>query len=181
MDKPTLQGEMLVLRPLAAGDADGVWEIVSDPESRRMAGTTRDWTRADVERRLATARTSDERIDLAVTANGSDEYLGEILLEEIDPVVRSASLRLTMRPAYRGRGYGTEAILLVLDMAFDGLGLHRVGALVPAINTRAKSLYENLGFRVEGRLRDAFRDGEGWTDGLVMGLLEDEYRAGQHA
>ena len=179
MDKPTLQGEMLVLRPLVAGDADGVWEIVSDPESRRMAGTTRDWTRADVDRWLRTVRASDERIDLAVTANGSDEYLGEIVLEGIDPVVRSAALRLTMRPAYRGRGYGTEAILLVLGMAFDGLGLHRVGAVVPAINARAKSLYENLGFRVEGRLRDSFRDGTGWTDGLVMGLLEDEYRASQ--
>ncbi len=181
MDKPTLQGEMLVLRPLRPQDADGMWEIVSDPEARRMSGTAREWTRADVDRWVAAVRTSDERIDLAVTANGSDEYLGEIVLEAIDQSVGSAGLRLTMRPAYRGRGYGTEAILLVLDMAFDGLGLHRVGAVVPAINTRAKSLYENLGFRVEGRLRDSFRDGAGWTDGLVMGVLEDEYRAGQPA
>ena len=181
MDKPTLQGEMLVLRPTGPRDADGMWEIVTDPESRRMAGTTRDWTRAEVDRWLAGVAASDERIDLAVTANGSDEYLGEIVLEDIDAAVRSATLRLTMRPAYRGRGYGTEAILLVLDMSFDGLGLHRVGAVVPAINARAHSLYENLGFRVEGRLRDAFRDGAGWTDGIVMGLLEDEYRAAQHA
>jgi RimJ/RimL family protein N-acetyltransferase len=179
MDKPTLQGEMIVLRPVGRQDVDAMWEIVTDPEARRMAGTTRDWAREDVARWIAGVGAADERIDLAVTANGSDEYLGEILLEGIDPVVRSAALRLTMRPAYRGRGYGTEAILLVLGMAFDGLGLHRVGALVPAINARAKSLYENLGFRVEGRLRDSFRDGEGWTDGLVMGLLEDEYRASQ--
>jgi RimJ/RimL family protein N-acetyltransferase len=180
MDKPTLQGEMLVLRPIGPQDGDGMWEMVSDAEARRMAGTTRDWTRADVDCWLRAVGASDERIDLAVTANGSDEYLGEIVLEAIDTSVRSATLRLTMRPAYRGRGYGTEAILLVLDMAFDGLGLHRVGAVVPAINARAKSLYENLGFRVEGRLRDGFRDGDGWTDALVMGLLEDEYRAGQH-
>ena len=130
---------------------------------------------------LAGLAASDERIDLAVTANGSDEYLGEIVLDSIDLRLGSANLRLTMRPAYRGRGYGTEAILLVLGMVFDGLGLHRVGAAVPAINARAHSLYENLGFRVEGRLRDAFRDGDGWTDGIVMGLLEDEYRAAQHA
>ena len=181
MDKPTLQGEMLVLRPIGPQDADAMWELVTDPEARRMAGTTRDWTRADVERWPVAVSASDERIDLAVTANGSDEYLGEIVLDAIDPHVRSANLRLTMRPGYRGRGYGTEAILLVLGMAFDGLGLHRVGAVVPAINARAQSLYENLGFRVEGRLRDGFRDGDGWTDGVVLGLLEDEYRAGQHA
>jgi RimJ/RimL family protein N-acetyltransferase len=181
MDKPTLQGEMLVLRPLRAQDAEGMWEIVSDPESGRTARATRDWTRLDVDRWIAAVAASDERIDLAVTANGSDEFLGEIVLEAIDDQARSATLRLTMRPAYRGRGYGTEAILLVLAMAFDGLGLHRVEVSVPATNARAKSLHENLGFRVEGRLRDAFRDAEGWTDGLVMGLLEDEYRAGPQA
>lgn len=179
MDKPTLQGEMLVLRPVAPQDVDAMWEIVTDPEARRMAGTARDWSREDVARWIAGVRAADERIDLAVTANGSDEYLGEIVLDAIDTTAGSANLRLTMRPAYRGRGYGTEAILLVLGMAFGGLGLHRVGALVPAINARAHSLYENLGFRVEGRLRDVFRDGDGWTDGLAMGLLEDEYRAGQ--
>jgi RimJ/RimL family protein N-acetyltransferase len=180
MDKPTLQGEMLVLRPIGPQDADAMWELVTDAEARRISGTARDWTRQDVALWVSGIAASDDRIDLAVTANGSDEYLGEIVLDGIDRRVGSAALRLTMRPAYRGRGYGTEAILLVLAMAFDGLGLHRVGADVPAINARAKSLYENLGFRVEGRLRDAFRDGDGWTDGIVMGLLEDEYRAAQH-
>ena len=179
MDKPTLHGEMLVLRPIGPHDADAIWEVVSDPESRRLAGLSEELTHRDVQRWTAHVATVDDRIDLAVTMSGSDEYLGEIVLDAIDPVVRSANLRLTMRPAYRGRGYGTEAIQLVLGMGFDGLGLHRIGLVVPAINARAKSLYENVGFRVEGRLRDAFRDGDGWTDGLVMGLLEDEYRAGQ--
>jgi RimJ/RimL family protein N-acetyltransferase len=82
-----------------------------------------------------------------------------------------------MRPANRGRGYGTEAIELVLGLAFDGIGLHRVGLDVLSINARAYSLYENIGFRVEGRLRDAYRDGDGWCDAILMALLEDEYRA----
>ena len=67
----------------------------------------------------------------------------------------------------------------MLGFAFDGLGLHRVELDVLSVNTRALSLYENLGFRVEGRRRDAYRDGERWCDAIDMGLLEDEYRAGQ--
>lgn len=181
MDKPTLHGEMLVLRPVGPQDAEPMWELVTDPEARRMAGIAREFTREDVAGWTEGVASAEGRIDLAVTMTGSDEYLGEIVLDEIDRHVGSANLRLTMRPAYRGRGYGTEAIQLVLGMAFGGLGLHRVGAVVPAVNARAKSLYENIGFRVEGRLRDAFRDGPGWTDGIVMGLLEDEYRAGQDA
>lgn len=181
MDKPTLVGEMIVLRPVGPQDVEPMWDLVTDPEGRRMAGTTGELTHEDVAAWTASGGAVDGRIDLAVTTTSSDEFLGEIVLDAIDQVAGSANLRLTMRPAYRGRGYGTEAILLVLGMAFGGLGLHRVGAVVPAINARAKSLYENLGFHVEGRLRDAFRDGDGWTGGIVMSLLEDEYRAGLRA
>lgn len=181
MKAPTLQGEMIVLRPLDARDADAVYEVLSDAEGRRLVGSTRECTRAQVPAAIEQAAAAEDRIVLAVTANGSDEYLGQIALEAIDPVVQSAAVTLQMRPAYRGRGYGTEAIELVLGFAFDGLGLHRVGLQVVAINARATSLYENLGFRTEGRLRDAYRDGDGWCDGIVMGLLEDEYRAGQPA
>ena len=155
MEKPTLQGEMIVLRPLRASDADALWESVNDAEGNRLTGTTQQFTRQQIDDWCATISSVDGRIDLAVTANGSDEYLGEIVLNEIDEVVRSANLRLAMRPGYRGRGYGTEAIQLILGLAFDGLALHRVELDVLSINARAKSLYENLGFRVEGRPADA--------------------------
>ena len=178
MDKPTLQGEMLRLRPVCAEDADAMWDMVHDPESMRLTGTAA-FTRAQIDDWCATVSGRPGRIDLAVTVNGSDEYLGEIVLNDIDEVVRSARLRLVMRPGYRGRGYGTEAIQLVLGLAFDGLGLHRVGLEVLSINTRAHALYENLGFQVEGRLRDAHRDGDRWCDGIVMGILEDDYRLAQ--
>ena len=49
-DKPTLEGELVRLRPIASRDADGKWEIVSDPQSRRVMGMTATWTRHGVER-----------------------------------------------------------------------------------------------------------------------------------
>ncbi len=176
-DKPTLEGELVRLRPVAARDADGMWEVVTDPQSRRLTGTTATYTRQQIERWCAEIAAADRRIDWAVTAGGSDEYLGEIVLSEIDESHGSARLRLSMRPGSRGRGYGTEAIDLVLGLAFDGYGLHRVGLEVLALNPRAQALYEGVGFIVEGRRREAYRDGDRWSDGVVMGLLEDEFRA----
>lgn len=181
MDKPTLEGEMIRLRPVRGDDAPGMWEMVSDPEGRRTSGRTGTPSREDVDRWCTTVAARDGRIDLAITANGSDEFLGEIVLTDIDTERGSAQLSLVMRPGYRGRGYGTEAIELVLGLAFDGVGLHRVELDVPSINARAYSLYENIGFRVEGRRRDAYRDGAGWCDGVVMAMLDDEYRAGRGA
>lgn len=179
MEKPTLQGEMIRLRPIRADDADAMWDMVQDRESARLTGTTATFTREQIDEWCSTISSHEDRIDLAVTANGDDEYRGEIVLNHIDAVVGSANLRLVMRPAYRGRGYGTEAIELVLGLAFDGVGLHRVGLDVLSVNTRAIAIYENVGFRHEGRLRDAYRDGDRWCDSILMGMLEDEFRAGR--
>ena len=181
MEKPTLQGEMITLRPIRPDDAEAMWEMLADPEGNRLTGTTRTFTREEIDAWCAGRVSAAGRYDFAVTANGDDSFRGEIVLNEVDEVVRSANLRLSMGPTYRGRGYGTEGIQLILGFAFDGIGLHRVELDVLSINARAKSLYENLGFRVEGRKRDAYRDGDGFCDAIIMAMLEDEYRAGQLA
>lgn len=181
LDKPVLRGEMVVLRPIRADDADGVWELVNDPEGNRLTGTTQQFTREAIDEWCATVADRPGRIDWAIT-HGSDEYLGEIVLNEIDDHHRNANLRLAMRPGQRGRGFGGEAISLVLEHAFGeppaGLGLHRVALDVLSINPRARMLYESLGFVEEGRLREAHRDGDFWSDAILMALLEDDYRAG---
>ena len=175
MDTPRIEGEMVSLRQLEASDADGVWEIVTDAESARLTGRTSHRTREEVERWCASGGQRADRITWAVTAAGDDGYVGEISLRDVDPGRRCAELVLVQRPAYRGRGYGTESINLVLGYAFGPLALHRVGLEVLALNNRARALYETLGFTAEGRRREAFRDGDQWVDGVLMGILEDEY------
>ncbi|MCC2315225.1 GNAT family N-acetyltransferase [Cellulomonas xiejunii] len=179
MQKPTLQGEMIVLRPIRADDAEAMWDMLTDPEGRRLTGTTHVFTPEEVDAWCASREEAAGRYDFAVTTNGDDDYHGEIVLSDVAEDVRCAALRLSMRPAYRGRGYGTEAIELVLGFAFDGLGLHRVELEALSINTRVVALYENIGFCLEGRRRDAYRHGTGWCDAIVMSMLEDEYRAGR--
>jgi RimJ/RimL family protein N-acetyltransferase len=184
MDTPVLHGEMLVLRPITAADADAVWEMVNDAEGMRLTGTTTVFTRDQIDEWCATVEQRDDRVDWAIT-HGSDEYLGEIVLNGIDWFHRSANLRLVLRPGHRGRGFGSEAISLVLAQAFsdapDGLGLHRVSLDVLSINPRAKMLYESLGFIAEGRLRESHRSGDFWSDSIVMSILEDDFRASHPA
>ncbi len=80
-------------------------------------------------------------------------------------------------PEYRGKGYGPEAIGLLLDYAFDELGLHRVGLRVMSYNTAGIRAYEKVGFRLEGTIRQAvWREGKRW-DILNYGFLRDEWLA----
>ncbi len=182
MDKPVLRGELVVLRPIGPQDVDAMWEMLNDPEGRRLTGTTREYTYEETQAWCASLAERDGRVDWAVT-HETDEYLGEIALLDIDLTHANARLQMSLRPGQRGRGFGSEAIALVLAHAFSpapvGLGLHRVHLDVLSINPRARILYESLGFVEEGRARETHRDGDFWADSIVMAVLEDDYRAAQ--
>jgi RimJ/RimL family protein N-acetyltransferase len=76
---------------------------------------------------------------------------------------------------YWGGGYGTDALLLLVEYAFDWLDLRRVWLLTMALNARVMRQMEKVGFALEGRPREAtWADGQ-WVDGLTYGLLRDEW------
>jgi len=76
---------------------------------------------------------------------------------------------------YWDKGYGTDALRLLLRYAFTELNLHRVSLTVFDYNQRAIRAYEKAGFVVEGRMRQVLhRDGRRY-DLLFMGLLREEW------
>jgi len=77
---------------------------------------------------------------------------------------------------YWGRGYGREAVNLVLDYCFNELKMHRVNTDVFEYNMAWKNLVEWSGFTKEGTERDyLFRRGQYW-DRELFALLESEYK-----
>ena len=93
-------------------------------------------------------------------------------LRSIDSEHRNAELQIRIgeRAAW-GRGYGTDAVRLLVRHAFDDLDLHRVHLHVFATNDRAVRAYEKAGFQPEGRLRDGALIDGGYVDVLVMATL----------
>ena len=80
---------------------------------------------------------------------------------------------------YWDRGYGTDAMRLIVQYGFIELNLHRVSLALHSYNDRALKSYKKVGFKVEGTLRqDTLREGRR-TDGIFMGILRDEWLAMQ--
>jgi RimJ/RimL family protein N-acetyltransferase len=76
---------------------------------------------------------------------------------------------------YWGKGYGTDAMRVILRYGFEELNLHRVGLIVFEYNPRARRSYEKAGFEYEGRIRGAMlREGRRW-DWHMMGLLKEKW------
>jgi len=79
------------------------------------------------------------------------------------------------------RGYGREAVRMLLRFAFDELNLFRLMAVIPEYNRAARHLFERAGFSQEVRRRQALqRDGQRW-DMLHMGILRQEWEGQQNS
>ena len=176
---PTLHGERVLLRPLGPRDTDDLWtDIQADienPDARRLTGTHHAFTYEEIASYCASRADKTDRLTLAITDPGTGDWLGELVLMDHDEPNRSASLRLALVAGAQNRGFGTEALRLVLAHAFGPLGLHRVSLEVFDFNARAIHVYEKVGFRHEGRMRDAL-----WWDGaphdtLLMAVLATEW------
>ena len=75
----------------------------------------------------------------------------------------------------RGKGYGSEAMRLIIDYAFFELNLHRIQLTVFDYNQQAIALYERLGFQREGVFREfGQRDGKRY-DMYLYGILYEEW------
>jgi RimJ/RimL family protein N-acetyltransferase len=176
-EKPTLVGDLVLLRPVTVEDAPGLIEMLKDEEGNRLTGTH---AAAEVDAEVAenwyaTRAEHDDRLDLAVIERASGDYVGEVVLNELDAANRSCGFRICLLgPRAFGRGYGTEATRLVLAHAFDTVGVNRVELEVYDFNPRARHVYEKVGFVHEGTKRQALRWDGAWVDAHLMAVLASD-------
>ena len=99
------------------------------------------------------------------------------LSEIVRGAFESAYLGYYALAPYANAGYMSEAMVLVLDTAFDALGLHRVEANVQPVNARSLALVERAGFSREGYSRRYVKVGGRWRDHVRYAMLAEDWRA----
>jgi RimJ/RimL family protein N-acetyltransferase len=173
-----LTGRTVVLRRHVAANIRAFQRWYSDPDVARLTRYQDGPMRSDEIERFFTARAlGTDSLAMAIHLRAGDRLIGTCALSQLDADNGSAMFHITIgeKDAW-GQGHGTEATMLMLDHAFAGLGLHRVGLTVFSFNERAIRSYRSCGFVVEGRAREAiWRDGR-WWDEISMSVLESDWR-----
>ncbi len=174
------RGKLVRLAAPAEGDAAVLARWSEDADYLRSLDTdfVRPLSAQEYAKILSPEQPDPNRAEFHVRTLEEDRLIGFVALHSIEWNNQAALLAIGIgEPAYRGKGYGTDALRLVLRYAFDELNLYRVGLNVMANNTRAIGTYEKVGFQREGAVRGAVRRDGVRHDLLVMGMLRDEWYA----
>ena len=118
---------------------------------------------------------ADQVAIFTVVRASDDEIAGTALLWGIDMLSRLAHIGLSLRPAMRGGGLGTDVVRVLTRYGFRTLGLNRLALETLSDNAAMVAAAKRAGFQLEGTLREcAWVDGE-FLDIVLYGLLKSEW------
>jgi len=177
-----IEGNRVMLRAVEENDSIAFHRWFNDPEVTRFLGVPFPALSLAQKRRLIESLRDDNSRSVYTILLKNATPIGICELREFDTKVRSCELAITIgEKQYWGQRYGGEAVELLLQIAFQGFNMHKVWLTCAAYNERGLRAYTRIGFREEGRLRDArFIDGC-YHDTVVMSILEEEWRHKQQA
>ena len=166
----TLKGNLIYLRALEPEDLDLVFKIENDEDLWELTTTITPFSRFLLKQYLKNAHRDIfevKQLRLVICNSETDEPLGMIDLFDYEPKQKRAGLGILIFSATeRGKGYGAEALQLILNYSFKRLELHQVYANILETNSASLKLFEKQGFKQVGLKKDWVR---------INGSFENEY------
>jgi RimJ/RimL family protein N-acetyltransferase len=171
-----LEGERVFLRPYHESDLEFFYHGLYIHETRRLTGLKKVYSKEYMAEYFSKISKDDSRIFLVIVDQETNELIGDVELSYIDLLSRSSYIRIQIsNDRYLSKGYGTEAMKLLLDYGFGVYDLHRIELEVYSYNSRAIRAYEKLGFKQEGIRRESLYYNHEYHDTIIMGLLKSEF------
>jgi RimJ/RimL family protein N-acetyltransferase len=176
---PVLRGARVVLRELRASDAASLFAMLSADEVARFISPP-PTTVSGFEQFIAWTlrqRSAGTYACFAVTVRGYDTAIGIFQMRQIDADFRTAEWGFAIGSPFWGTGVFREGADLMLDFAFETVGVYRLEARASVQNGRGNGALRKVGAVREAILRKSFlRNGE-QVDQVLYAILEDEWRA----
>ena len=171
-----LKGKRVALRPLRKEtDLENCVRWMNNEEIRRFITVYLPVNFRSEEEWFEKLAKDKENIVLAIeTSEG--KFIGIMGLHRINWKDRTATTGAIIGDKeYWGKGYGTEAKMLLLDYVFNTLNLRKIGSMVIAYNKRSLAYSLHCGYKIEGVLKkQIFKEGRYW-DEIILGVFKNDW------
>lgn len=175
-----LRGELVGLRARHEADVPILHAELYDDVVVRSRASSRPWrpvAASSPASPFAPLEPADDLAYFSVVRLSDGELAGEAGLWGIDAHNRLGHLGISLRPALRGQGLGADVVRVLCAYGFDVRGLHRLQVETLADNTAMIHAALASGFVREGTLRRAAWVLGEFLDEVVLGLLDNDWRA----
>lgn len=168
------RGKLVELSPLTDADSEAMLRWINERDLVLLSAAYRPVDESNHREWFSSIRKRSDVVIFGIREVAGNRLIGSCQLLGISPTHRKAELQIRIgEEDARGRGYGKEAVQLLLDFAFNDLNLHRVELIVIDGNEPAINTYLGVGFVREGVQRQAaYIDGR-YVDLVFMGILRD--------
>ena len=173
-----LVGDNVYLSPISVDDVEEYAEMVNNIKVSVGLGYLSYTNIIDFESEKEFLISVKKEKMFAVRLLENDELLGNIGFNSLDIINRNGALGVLIgNPKYQRKGYGMEAINLLLDYGFSFLNLRNISLNVFEYNEVAYNLYKKIGFKEAGRLRKAVEILGKTYDVTIMDMLKEEFQS----
>ena len=171
-----LLGDRIYLSPRSVEDAEKFTQWLNDFEVTDYTGRSGQVMSLEGEKEYLKENLNPEATFSIITID-EDKLIGTVGLDRIDHINRTATLGIFIGDKqYLSKGYGTEAIRLLLDYGFNYMNLHSVKLQLMSFNERALKCYKKCGFKETGKIRENKYINGKYYDTITMDILKNEFR-----
>lgn len=171
-----LIGERIYLSPRSLDDAEIFTKWMNDFTITDYIARSSCILTLEAEKLYLEKANSGDQVVLSIIDINKDELIGNIGLHQINHINRTATLGIFIGSEdYRSKGYGTEAIKLLLDYGFNYLNLNNIELGLLSCNERALKCYKKCGFKECGRRRKSHFINGKYYDKICMDILAEEF------
>ena len=173
-----LVGDNVYLSPISVDDVEEYAEMVNDIKVSVGLGYLSYTNIIDFESEKEFLISVKKEKRFAVRLLENDELLGNVGFKSVGEIHRTAEMGIMLgNPKYQRKGYGMEAINLLLYYGFSFLNLRNISLNVFEYNEVAYNLYKKIGFKEAGRLRKAVEILGKTYDVIIMDMLKEEFQS----
>jgi ribosomal-protein-alanine N-acetyltransferase len=179
---PVLTGSRVTLRELRVSDAPALFAMLTTEEVSRFISPP-PTTVEGFERFIMWAnreRAAGNYACFAIVPHGMDTAVGLFQVRQLEPGWGTAEWGFAMGSAFWGTGLFVEGSQLVLQFAFETIGVHRLEARAAVQNGRGNGALRKLGAVCEGVLRRSFLRNGQYLDQALWAILADDYNVSKN-
>lgn len=172
-DNDLIKGKAISLRKMQESDTPNIVKWRNSEKVRKYFIYQTRITEEDHKNWIVDKVLTGEVVQFIICENESGSDIGSVYIKDINMLHKKAEYGIFISEEFQGKGFGTEVAELMLQYAFEVVGMHKIYLRVLADNSRAIKAYEHAGFKQEAYLVDEVFIGNEFKNLILMASISN--------